>query len=175
VPLLAIKFAPLSGVFAAENESGSSVSALASDFSWSADGSWLGLVSGAPTNMTTIRAPVWLPREWELALHRRKQPLFLNEGYPLRLEEEFEMALPARADSRGLCPPMESAGSPLRWRMEWTRVSDDKLLVRLQAELAKGDLSEADTRLFQQQLRGLLSAAAQGANLVIPKAAIPTK
>jgi hypothetical protein len=174
VPLLAIKFAPLSGVFAAENESGSSVSALASNFTWSADGSWLGLVSGAPTNMT-IRAPIWLPKEWELALNRRKQPLFLNEGYPLRLEEEFEMTVPPRGDSSGLCPPMESTGSPLRWRVVWTRVSDDKLLVRLQAELAKGDLSEADTRLFQQQLRGLLSAAGQGANLVISKPRIPSK
>jgi hypothetical protein len=173
-PLLGLKFAPISGVFAAENESGSSVSALEHDFSWSADGDWLGLVSGAPTNMT-IRAPIWLPREWELALHHRKQPLFLNEGYPLRLEEEFKMTLPARADSSGLCPPAESAGSPLRWRVEWARVSDDKLLVRLQAELAQGDLSETDTRLFQKQLRGLLSAVAKGANLIIPRSPIPNK
>jgi hypothetical protein len=173
-PLLGIKFAPLSGVFAGENESRSSVSALERDFSWSADGAWLGLVSGASTNMT-IRAPVWLPKEWELALHHRKQPLLLNEGYPLRMEEEFELALPAKADSRGLCPPMENTGSPLRWRVEWARVSDDKLLVRLQAELAQGDLSEADIRLFQQQLRGLLSAAGQGASIVVPKSPIASK
>jgi hypothetical protein len=170
-PLLGIKFAPLSGVFAAESESRSSVSALERDFSWSAAGDWLGLVSGAPTNMT-IRAPAWLPREWELALHHRKQPLLLNEGYPLRLEEEFEMTLPVRMDSRGSCPSMENTGSPLRWRVEWARVSDDKLLVRLQAELAQGDLSEADTRLFQQQLRGLLSAAGQGASIVVPKSEV---
>ena len=36
-----------------------------------------------------LRAPFWLPKEWDLALHRRKAGLYLNQGYPLTLEEEF--------------------------------------------------------------------------------------
>ncbi len=158
--LLGMKFAPLCGVFAANSESASAISALEQDFSWKGDGTWIGLVTGVDTN-ATARAPIWLPKEWELALHARKQPLLLNEGYPLRLEEEFDIALPVQANPSGLCPPMESTGTPLRWRVEWTRVSDDKLFVRLQAELAKGELSEVETQAFQQQLRGLLSAASQ--------------
>jgi hypothetical protein len=171
-PLLDMRFAPLTGVFALQNESRSAISALERDFSSSTDGDWVGLVSANGTNIL-IRPPVWLPKEWLLAMHHRKQPLFLNEGFPLRLEEEFGLALPYKAQSSGLCPLMYSEGGPLRWRVEWTRVSDDKLVVRFEAELAQGELSEADTQQFQQQLRGLLSAAAQGASLVISSYEFP--
>ena len=48
-----------------------------------------------------LRAPFWLPKEWDLALHRRKAGLYLNLGYPLTLEEEFEFTLPAEGATGG--------------------------------------------------------------------------
>ena len=91
--------------------------------------------------------------------------LYLNQGYPLTLEEEFEFTLPARAQPAVLPGVRENRTEPLRWRVEWTKLGDDKLAARMQAELARGELSAAETPVLQKQLRELLAALAAGASL----------
>jgi hypothetical protein len=53
----------------------------------------------------------------------------------------------------------------LRWRVEWTKLGDGKVAARLRAELARGELTVAETPVVQQQLRELLAALAAGASL----------
>src|SRR5690242_14836047 len=91
VPLLAARFRPAVGAFALESQSASSVSALDEDFSWRAEGAFIGINSakGEGSNSFFLHAPFWLPKEWDMALHHRKSGLFLNQGYPLTLEEEI--------------------------------------------------------------------------------------
>ena len=112
-----------------------------------------------------LRAPFWLPKEWDLALRHRKAGLYLNLGYPLTLDEEFEFALPGKAQPAALPGVKENTTAPLRWRVEWTKLGDDRLVARLRAELARGELTVAETPLVQGQLRELLAALAAGASL----------
>ena len=112
-----------------------------------------------------LRAPFWLPKEWDVALHRRKAALYLNQGYPLTLEEEFEFALPPKAQPAILPGVMENGTAPLRWRVEWAKLGDDKLVARFHAELAQGELTVAETPVLQKQMRELLAALAAGASL----------
>jgi hypothetical protein len=100
-----------------------------------------------------------------LALHHRKAALYLNLGYPLTLEEEFEFALPAKAQPAVLPGVKENTTAPLRWRVEWTKLGEDRLVARLRAELARGELTVAETPVVQRQLRELLAALAAGASL----------
>jgi hypothetical protein len=167
VPLLAAKFHPAAGSFALESQSATSVAALNEDFTWRASGTCMGLFSTAG-NGGLLRAPFWLPKEWELALHRRKAGLYLNMGYPLTLEEEFEFALPPKAQPATLPGVKENTAAPLRWRVEWTKLGEGKLTARMRAELARGELSAAETPAVQQQLRELLAALAAGAGLSMP-------
>ena len=108
-------------------------------------------------------APFWLPKEWDLALHHRLSALFLNQGYPLLLDEEFEFSLPPKAKPAGLPDARENKTEPLRWSIEWVRVGDDKLAARFRAELVRGELSLAETPVFQKQLRELFAVLAAGA------------
>ena len=167
LPLLASKFRPSAGAFALESQSATSVAALNEDFTWRATGACVGLFSAAGTG-GLLRAPFWLPKEWDLALHRRKAGLYLNLGYPLTLEQDFEFALPAKAQPVALPGVRENATAPLRWRVEWTRIGDDKVVARLRAELARGELTPAETPAVQRQLRELLGALAAGASLPAP-------
>ena len=112
-----------------------------------------------------LRAPFWLPKEWDLALHHRKAGLYLSLGYPLTLEEEFEFALPAKAKPAALPGVKENTAEPLRWRVEWTKLGEDRLVARLRAELTRGELTVAETLVVQRQLRELLAALAAGASL----------
>jgi hypothetical protein len=164
VPLLAAKFRPAAGSFALESQSATSVAALNEDFTWRASGTCVGLYSTAG-NGGLLRAPFWLPKEWDLALHHRKAALYLNMGYPLALEEEFEFALPPKAQPADLPGARENTAAPLRWRVEWTKLDGSKLTARLRAELARGELSVAETPALQKQLRELLAALAAGAKL----------
>src|SRR5260370_37951257 len=109
-----------------------------------------------------------MPLERKLALHRRKLPLYLNLGHPLTLEEEFEFTLPANAQLSRLHGVNENNTQPLRWRLEWVRVGDDKLAARFHVELVRGDLSDVQTAIFQQQLSQLLSALAASASWSVP-------
>jgi hypothetical protein len=164
LPLLAARFHPAGGAFALESQSSTSVAALNEDFTWQAAGTCVGLFARAGGG-GMLRAPFWLPKEWEVALHRRKAALYLNQGYPLTLEEEFEFALPAKAQLVVLPSVRENTTAPLRWRVEWTKLGDDKVVARLHAELVTGELTVAETPVLQHQLRELLGALAGGASL----------
>jgi hypothetical protein len=164
MPLLAVKFRPASGAFALESQSATSVAALNEDFTWRAAGTCVGLFSRAGGG-AVLHGPFWLPKEWDLALHRRKAALYLNQGYPLTVEEEFEFALPPKAQPAALPGVRESNTAPLRWRVEWTKLGDDKVVARMRAELARGELTAAETPVVQQQLRELMTALAAGASL----------
>jgi transglutaminase-like putative cysteine protease len=164
LPLLAMKYRPAAGAFALESQSATSVAALNEDFTWRAAGTCVGLFASAGQS-GVLRAPFWLPKEWELALHRRRAGLYLNMGYPLTLEEEFEFALPPKAQPAALPGVRESDTPPLRWRVQWTKLGDDKVAARLRAELARGELTTAETPVMQKQLRELMAALAAGANV----------
>jgi hypothetical protein len=164
LPLLGAKYRPAAGSFALESQSATSVAALNEDFTWRAAGTCVGLFSKAGGG-GLLRAPFWLPKEWDLALHRRKAGLYLNQGYPLTLEEEIEFAVPAKAQPAVLPGVRENNTAPLRWRVEWTKLGDGKLAARLRAELARGELTAAETPVAQRQLRELIAALAGGAGL----------
>lgn len=158
LPLLAAVYRPVAGGLALEKQSSSSVSALGEDFSWQAQGEWVGLISKVG-GKRGLQAPFWLPKEWDLALHRRKAALFLNQGYPLALDQQFKFAA-LSAGAVSLPAPSESGAEPLRWRLEWEKLGDGALRAHFHAELVRGELSPAETALFQQQLRALLAALA---------------
>jgi len=160
-PLLAGRLHPVAGAFALDTQSAAQISALNEDFSGQMEGTWVGGAS-LTAGKWLLRAPFWTPKEWDAALHHRKAPLFLNEGYPLTLEEEFAFTLPAKAELEPMPGVNQSGAGPLQWRIEWARVGDDKLSARFHAELAHGQMSRAETAEFQKQLRGLLSALAGG-------------
>ncbi len=164
VPLLSAKYRLTAGSFALESQSATSVAALNEDFTWRAAGTCVGLFSKVGGG-GLLRAPFWLPKEWDLALHRRKAGLCLNMGYPLTLEEEFEFALPANAQPSVLPGVKENTRAPLLWRVEWTKLGDGNLGARMRAELARGELTAAETPVVQQQVRELLGALATGASL----------
>lgn len=166
VPVLTAQFHPTAGVFELEQQRFTPVSTLSENFTWQAEGKCVGLVA-ATGGKGQLRAPFWLPREWEQALHRRKSALFLNQGYPLRLDEEIEFSLPAPAQPVLLPGTVENTREPLRWKVEWSR-GGDAITSRLRVELDRGEVSMADTPTLQQQLRELLSALAAGANIAFP-------
>ena len=167
LPLLAAGFHPVAGSFALEGQKASAVSALDEEFVWKAEGTWVGGCS-ASANLRSLHAPFWLPKEWELALHRRKAGLYLNQGYPLTLDQEFVFALPAKAQPVALPGVSENKTEPLRWRMEWTKIGDDKWAARLRVELGRGEFSAAETPGLQQQLSALRAALAASAGFSVP-------
>src|SRR6185369_9700596 len=97
------------------------------------EGTWVG---GALVDARkyALRAPFWIPNEWDVALHRRKGTLFLNGGYPTTLEEEFAMVLPRDARLESLPEVSENRKGPLQWRIEWRKLADGKLAARFHAE-----------------------------------------
>jgi len=103
-----------------------------------------------------------------MGLHRRKSGLHLNQGYPLRLEEEFVFTLPANAQPGTLPGVSENKTEPLRWRIEWVRIGDGQVAARFQAELVRGEFLAAETPGLQQQLRELLAALAESASWTVP-------
>ncbi len=167
LPLLATRFRPVTGAFALEKQRATAVSALDENFTWQAEGTCVGN-STVTEGKWRVHSPFWLPKEWDLALHQRKAPLFLNQGYPLTLEEEIDFTLPSRAQPLALPGVVESKAEPLRWRIEWKKSGQDKLTACFRAELARGELSASDTPVLQQQLRELLGALAASATVSLP-------
>jgi hypothetical protein len=157
MPLLAMTFRPAAGVFGLEKQNHSPVSMLADNFSWQAEGVCVGILS-TTADKHLLRAPFWLPKEWDAALSRRQTPLFLHQGYPLLLEEEFEFTLPPKSADLTLPAPGADSSAPLAWKIEWTRTGNTALTARLRIELAHGELSASETTAFQRQLRDLFSA-----------------
>jgi hypothetical protein len=169
IPLLSSRFRPVEGAFALEKQTATAVSALDEDFVWRAEGNCLGLLTKADGKLL-LRMPNWLPKEWDAALHRRNSPLFLNQGYPLTLDETFELTMQSKVPDLILPKVAENNEEPLRWRVEWARISDDKLVSKLHTELVRGELSAAQTPIFQKQLRGLLTALGESVVVKVPPA-----
>jgi len=162
-PLLAMNYRPVAGAFALEKQTATPASALDEDFAWEAKGSGVGL-SARIGKQQVIHAPFWLPQEWDLALHERQAPLFLNQGYPLALDEAFVLALPSGANGLNIPSRAENKNDPLRWRVEWTSAGADKVRAQFHAEVVRGELNAGDTVGFQRELRGLLAAMAADAS-----------
>jgi hypothetical protein len=168
LPLLGAKLRPAAGSFALEKQVSSSVAALDENFTVRMEGAWVGGSSeAAGTRM--LRQPFWVPKEFDLALNRRNAGLFLNQGYPLILDEEFEITLPHGAQPSPLPGVLENKAEPLHWEIEWTKVNDDKLAARLRVELPRGEFAPAETPALQNQLREFLSALAGGISISTPK------
>jgi uncharacterized protein DUF3857/transglutaminase superfamily protein len=167
MPLLAASFRPVSGSFALAKQRSTSLSSMREDFSWQAQGHCFGLVSIAGSN-AALRSPFWLPRQWDLALHQRTAPLFLNEGYPLALKQDFQISIPRGSRLVAIPDLCENNRGPLRWRIRWAKVGDDQLTAHFSAELVRGELSASDTLLVQEQMRSLFAAVGSEAALALP-------
>lgn len=165
-PIFAERHRPVAGLFEMREQTATAVAALDRDFEWRASGIWSGLVSSLPGGARLVRAPFWLPAEWDDALHPRRSPLYLNRGYPLALDEDIALSLPEGAASVVLPPLREGREDPLRFRVEWSR-RGGALSASLRLELKTGELDGEDTPAFQRQLRELLTALAQGASYVL--------
>jgi transglutaminase-like putative cysteine protease len=166
-PLLAVRFRPVAGAFELARQEFTAASALGEDFGCEASGRSVGVVSPA-AGRWLVRAPFWLPKEWDLALARRKTPLWFNEGYPLSLDEEFAVQLLPGARDLELPPARENKEPPLRWRIEWAKANGAAVVARLRVELVCGELTEEQTPPCQQQLRTLLAGLAAGASFAAP-------
>ena len=102
-----------------------------------------------------------------MALHARRSPLFLNQGYPLTLEEEIELRLPPGIGEATLPTLRESVPGPLRWSARWTAPSAGTVRARLEVRLASGELTLEETRAFQKQLAALFGALAEGPSVIL--------
>ncbi len=174
VPFLSARYRLSAGLFALEKQTANSVAALDQDFTWRAQGSLIGAFSYLPDDSTNsdhatrnthrglLRSSFWLPKEWDLALNQRKSVLFLNQGYPLTLDEQLDFALPPGSQVSRFPGPSSGAQGPLNWKLEWTKLSDTKLRAALRAELSSGELSAAETSSLQKQLRALITAVNAG-------------
>ncbi|MGO8675392.1 MAG: DUF3857 domain-containing transglutaminase family protein [Limisphaerales bacterium] len=162
LPLLTASFRPVAGTFAMASQSASPVSALDENFRWRAEGAQVGILSSAGRRRQ-LRAPFWLPKEWDLALQERKTALFLNQGYPLTLEEVFTIRLPSNPQALALPAVCENDEEPLRWKVQWDKSGENQVAAHLRVELARGELEPGETALVQKQLRGLLAALAADA------------
>jgi hypothetical protein len=167
LPLLSARFRTATGMFALEKQAGTSVAALDQNFSWKGEGTLIGITSqnaNASERRITMRAPFWLPKEWDVALHRRSAPLFLNQGYPLTLEETLEFRLSPNTTDITMPLASQNENDPLRWRIKWSK-SGKQLSATLRAQLVRGELNDAETRSFQEQLRSLMTALAESATI----------
>ena len=164
LPLVAARFRPTAGAFVLEKQTASSIAALDKNFTWDAEGAFIGIFTptfqGTNASSTySLRAPFWLPKEWDLALHHRQTALFLNQGYPLTLEEEINFSLPTESQIAAMPSTAENRNGPLRWQVEWVKGREGQVTGRLRAELAKGELSPTETVACQEALKNLLTAA----------------
>lgn len=120
------------------------------------DGDLIGACAMAGKDQRALlRPPVWLPLEWEAALHRRTTGLFLNQGYPIQLDETIEWEIPGAKMSAPAT--QENKQGPLTWKLEW-RQNGSVIIVQLKAELASGEITTSEVPLLQTQLRRMLSA-----------------
>ena len=161
-PLFAEAFRPAAGALGVITQRHTPVSALDRDFEWHAEGTWTALRAPAGDGVV-VRAPFWLPIEWDSALHARRSGLFLSYGYPLLLEQRVRLALPAGARDVVLPPAVSNDAGPVRYRLSWSQAAGAALEAALRVELATGEMDAAAARELQAQLRGLWAALARGA------------
>lgn len=164
--LLAEILRPVAGAFALGEQSHTAVTGLDEDFVWRAQGASSGILSALSGTERLLRAPFWIPREWETVLAPRRTPLFLNQGYPLRLEQTLDLELPQGSRAASLPETPGSETGPLRFHLVWDRAGEGRIRALLHLELATGELNLEETHLFQAQARSLLAALAQGARVV---------
>jgi transglutaminase-like putative cysteine protease len=166
-PLLAASLRPTLGGLHVTSQRHSSPSALEQAFTWQAEGDWAGLGltlparAGAPAT-TLVRAPFWLPAEWDSALHARTSRLFLNQGYPLTLDQQVEIELPPGTRTR-LPTARASTQGPLRFRLEWSAPAPGRLRAALTLTLERAEVELEDVEPLQATLRALHAAVAEGA------------
>jgi hypothetical protein len=161
-PLLETALRPINGEFILKSQSIAAIAAIHTNFTVQMKGQFIGTALTLSTNRLLLRPPFWLPREWEAVLHQRSTPLFLNQGYPLALDQKIEWDMPG-----AILTPKEARQSPqgpLSWKLEWQR-EDTRIIASLHVELAPGGIS--DFNAAQQQLRALLSAISGGAECLI--------
>ena len=78
------------------------------------------MLDGERKTQRLLRSPFWLPKEWDLALHRRKAAALPEPGLPADTgARRFEFALPAKAQPVALPGVSEntSAAVALEGRM----------------------------------------------------------
>jgi hypothetical protein len=168
LPLLAKNFRAVAGTFAMEEQTFTPVSALGDNFEWKAEGKCIGIFSPS-AGKCLLRSPFWLPKEWDLALNKRRTPLFLNQGYPLTLEEEIKFFLGEKAPRDLVLPAVaENNQGPLRWKMQWIQQGDRLVTAQFKSELVSGELTASETLALQKQLRSLLAALSKEASFTIP-------
>jgi transglutaminase-like putative cysteine protease len=161
VPLLSSALRLANGSFALQSQQFTSPSDLENNFQVEMTGTAIGICALDTTN-GFVRSPLLIPAEWTIALHSRRQPLFLNDGYPLLVSEGAEIKLPRNVRAE-LPPDTKNEQGPLRWSVSWSRSSDKALMVALDCELAKSDLSMAETTQFQRQVRELFTVLSRPA------------
>lgn len=158
-PLLTPRFRLDNATFIMDKQSCSQVSALNADFCLQMEGEVIGTSTAISEDRTLLRMPVWLPLEWDAALHRRTAGLFLNQGYPVQLDQTIDWEAPKGSI---IAPCVhENTQGPLTWKMEW-RQQGDIITSRFRAELASGEIPASDVPRFQNQLRQMLSALDAG-------------
>ncbi|MEP6662253.1 MAG: DUF3857 and transglutaminase domain-containing protein [Verrucomicrobiota bacterium] len=168
VPLLGAKFRMPNASFILDRQNYSPISALSENFNLRMEGKILGANSFLPAQKTlALSALFWIPTEWEVALHHRSAGLFLNEGYPISLEETVEFELPFDHKSISLPPSRENQEAPLKWKIDW-QSGGTNLTARFHAELDTGEISASEVPAFQEQIRRLFSALAAGAAIELP-------
>jgi hypothetical protein len=165
-PVLGELLRPAAGALGLTGQTHTPPLVLGEDFAWQGRGTMAGLESALPGGSRLLRAPFWLPRDWDAAVHPRRSGLFVHDGYPLRLEQTVDVDLPNGARDVGLPEPVEEAQGPLRFRSVWTREATGAVRARLEIEAATGEIGPAETGAFQDGLRRLLAAVAQGLTYV---------
>ncbi|MEO7675183.1 MAG: DUF3857 and transglutaminase domain-containing protein, partial [Verrucomicrobiota bacterium] len=152
-PLLASKFRMANASFSLDKQNYSPISALSENFNLQMDGKIIGANSVLPDGKSfLLKAPFWIPAEWDSALHRRSTGLFLNQGYPIGLDETVEFELPSNFKNISTPLARENKDAPLTWKIDWQR-NGSNLTARLTAELISGEISSKEVAAFQNQIR----------------------
>ena len=136
---------------------------LNAPFTWSAAGSWTGLVSRLPQSTTElVRLPAWVPNQWQAACLPRVNPLQLNEGYPMTITQTWRLHLPEGAGQVKLPPAQADAGPQLAWKLAWSPASAGEVTARLDLTLGQANLDAEQTRAFQTSCHHLLEILQDG-------------
>ncbi|HEX3799352.1 MAG TPA: DUF3857 domain-containing protein [Verrucomicrobiae bacterium] len=167
LPLLAVHYRPIAGAFGLTKQNHTPAAALGQTFEWEAEGNYVGIVSIAE-NQARLRAPFWLPKEWDVALDARQTPLFLHQGYPLSLDEDFEFTLPASASAIRFPNDLEGTSPLLPWKIAWQHNDGNSIHAKFHIELNHGELTLAETTALQAELRKLFSALAGEVDFTLP-------
>ncbi len=156
-------FQPVSGRFEPSQEESSSTDDLSAPATCMTSGTWRGLISAVPASKTKLMfLPAWVPSQWDLAALPRHNDLFLNEGYPMSIEQNFTIDL--SPDARGVEVPANAGrkGPALSWDLEWSKVSDQKITAKLTISLEKSTLDSAGVADFQLSYNLLEDALRDG-------------